>query len=279
MPDFAGSWYPGEAEGCLDAFQKFEQAAVSPTAISTPRAGVVPHAGWVFSGSIAYNVIRALRSAGDGPCTVLLFGGHLAPGAPASVIKGGAFWTPLGDIPTDDELIESLLQSTSIQSITPTHAAPNNTVELQLPLIKHFFPHARIVVIGAPPCTETLSLVDTLMEVADKLDRETIILGSTDLTHYGSNYGWVPQGTGAAAEKWVREENDRRLIDVACKMDPEALIAEALQHSNACCPGAAAAAMRGAQLQGSRKGELLVYATSADIHPDESFVGYAGILF
>ncbi len=279
MPDFAGSWYPGDAEGCLDAFQKFEQAAVSPTAIATPRAGVVPHAGWAFSGSIAYNVIRALSSAGDDPCTVLLFGGHLSPRGPASVIKGGGLWTPLGHIPTDDELIELLLQSTSIQSITPTRAAPDNTVELQLPLIKHFFPHARIVVIGAPPHPETLSLVDTLMEVAGKLNRKTIILGSTDLTHYGPNYGWVPQGTGAAAEKWVREENDRRLIDIACKMDPEALITEALQRSNACCPGAAAAAIRGAWRLGSREGELLVYATSSDIRPDESFVGYAGLLF
>jgi MEMO1 family protein len=279
-PDFAGSWYPSHEEECLRVFDEFERACVPRKGTGNVRGGIVPHAGWVFSGRIAYNVLRELaRHGAEHAETVVLFGGHLQPTSPATVMTEGEFWTPLGNIPVDKELAEPLVQRLDLRRETPEQHSPDNTVELQAPLIRHLLPRARLVVIGAPPRQEMLHLADTVVEVARELGRRIVVVGSTDLTHYGPNYGWTPQGIGAKAEAWVRENNDPRFIDLACRLEPRGMIDEALKSSNACCPGAAAAAVRGAQKLDAAAGELLAYATSADVRRDTSFVGYAGILF
>jgi hypothetical protein len=243
------------------------------------RGGIVPHAGWFFSGRIAYNVIRELARHASDPNTLVLFGSHLSPSSPISLMGHGSFGTPLGDIPIDQELTDVLAQKFNIQWESLDHHAPDNTVELQAPMIKYLLPNVRLVVISAPPREEILQLADTVVDIATQLDRHIVTLGSTDLTHYGPNYGWMPKGLGPAALKWVKEENDKRLIDLACRLDAKGLIDEALENANACCPGAAAAALRCGQKLGATNGELLVYSTSADIRPDVSFVGYAGIVF
>ena len=78
---------------------------------------------------------------------------------------------------------------------------------------------------------------------------------------------------------WVREVNDRRFIDAVLAMDVEAVIERALGERSACSAGGALAAMGFARERGVSRGELLRYCTSRDVHPAESFVGYAGIVF
>jgi AmmeMemoRadiSam system protein B len=77
----------------------------------------------------------------------------------------------------------------------------------------------------------------------------------------------------------VRDENDRRVIDAMTRMDPEAVIREGLSNDNACCSGAAAAAIAAGKTMGAQKAETLIYATSYDKSPGDSFVGYVGMLF
>jgi MEMO1 family protein len=277
--DFAGSWYPDSERRCLQMFEQFEAAAVdAPVEASSLRGGIVPHAGWVFSGGIAYNVIRELARTAPQTETVVLFGGHLHPSSPVGIMPQGDFWTPLGAIPTDEELAASLAGG-AVEIIAPERHAPDNTIELQAPLIRHLMPDAALLVVSAPPRAETLQLARDLAAAAERLGREIVAVGSTDLSHYGPNYGWAPAGGGAKAEAWVREENDPRFIERACALDPQGAMDEGLRSSNACCPGAAAAAMEIALARGAEQGHLLTYATSSDVRPDASFVGYAGIVF
>jgi hypothetical protein len=105
------------------------------------------------------------------------------------------------------------------------------------------------------------------------------VLGSTDLTHYGYNYGYAPKGVGKAAVDWVKNENDRRLVDLILRMDAEEVIRESLTNHNACCSGAVAAAIAAAKKLGARQAQKLFYATSYDVRPDNSFVGYVGVVF
>jgi hypothetical protein len=79
--------------------------------------------------------------------------------------------------------------------------------------------------------------------------------------------------------EWVKRENDKGLIDRALKMDTEGLLKHALENNSACSAGAAISAMTTCKTLGAEKGVLLDYYTSYDIMPDESFVGYAGILY
>ena len=106
-----------------------------------------------------------------------------------------------------------------------------------------------------------------------------MILGSTDLTHYGYNYGHTPKGGGREAVDWVKNENDKRAVDLMMAMDAEGVVEESLKNHNACCSGAVAAAISAAKSLGAQEGKKLIYSTSYDIRPDNSFVGYVGIVF
>jgi hypothetical protein len=111
------------------------------------------------------------------------------------------------------------------------------------------------------------------------MGRKIMVLGSTDLTHYGYNYAFTPKGVGKEAVDWVKNKNDKRVVDLMLEMDTEEIIRESLINSNACCSGAAATAIAAMKRMGATKGERLIYTTSYDIRPDNSFVGYVGAVF
>ena len=281
LPHFAGSWYPDAMDECLRTFERYEAACEERESHGPLVGGVVPHAGWMYSGHIAYNVVRELARAAGEVDTVVVFGGHLGPRHPAVIMTRGDFWTPLGDINTDEQLAAGVCDcDVEINIETPEAPQRDNTIELQAPLIKHLLPDACMVTIKAPPNPDTLRLAQAVVKTAGSLGRRVVYLGSTDLSHYGPNYGWSPKGVGAGARRWVREENDRQFIEATCGMDPEAMMQQALVQQNACCPGAASAAVECGRQLGATGGELLIQALSSDIPPPgDSFVGYAGILF
>ena len=68
-------------------------------------------------------------------------------------------------------------------------------------------------------------------------------IGSTDLTHYGPNYGFVPRGLGASSVEWVKKENDKGFIEEALRMNAEGLLHHAVENNSACSPGAVASAV------------------------------------
>ena len=75
------------------------------------------------------------------------------------------------------------------------------------------------------------------------------------------------------------ESNDREIVDIFLTADWKKALHSALSKHNACCPGAAAATIGAVRQKGIEKGVLVQYTTSYDIHPDSSFVGYAGVVF
>jgi len=276
--DFAGSWYPGNRSECRRMIESFmKEARPCPNGGRKHTGGIVPHAGWVFSGQTACNVIQCLQASR--PQTVVLFGRHLHPGSPNFIMTQGAWETPLGNLSIDEDLAGSLAVEFPFEVETATRYGQDNTIELQLPFIRHFFPEADIVPIGVPPAAESIRIGERVVELADSLKRDILAIGSTDLTHYGMNYGFTPKGVGEKALEWVRSENDRRVIDRMIAMDAEGVIEEGLRSQNACCAGAAAAAIAASRAMGVKAGQELAYATSYDVRPDTSFVGYVGIVF
>jgi len=276
---FAGSWYPAGASECEREIRHFLDEGKS-IAVSAGKlvGGIVPHAGWFFSGSIACNVIHRLRN-GDAPDALVIFGMHLHSNSPSFIMKEGAYQTPFGEIPVAEGLAAELADRFSFTVETPARFTQDNTVELQLPFIKYFFPDAAIVAMGVPPAKGSLAIGRAVAEIARDLGVKIKVIGSTDLTHYGYNYGFVSKGVGKDAVSWVRNENDRRVVDAMLAMDPEQVIREGLEHQNACCAGAAAAAIAAGKQLGAQKAAKIAYATSYDKAPGDSFVGYVGIVF
>lgn len=276
---FSGSWYPSDRQACEDRIREFVEAdKYPPGSIANPVGGIVPHAGWYFSGSIACNVIHQLAKVAS-PDVVVVFGMHLHSGSPRYIMPEGKWETPFGAITVDTALAGALTRQYTFQVESPSRFQQDNTIELQLPFVRYFFKDARIVAMGVPPTQETLELARSVVHAARELDLRIVVIGSTDLTHYGPSYGFTSQGTGSKALNWVRDENDRRVIDAMTRMDPEAVIREGLSNDNACCCGAAAAAIAAGRAMGARKAEVMAYATSYDKNPVDSFVGYVGMLF
>jgi len=277
--DFAGSWYPGRDDECRRAIETFTASAVSCGGKDDVLVGgIVPHAGWVFSGRIACNVIKCLSDLNRAD-TCLIFGRHLHPGAKNFIMKEGRWATPLGELDIDREVAEKLVAEFPFQVETAARYEEDNTIELQLPFIRFYFPEVKIVPMGLPPVPASLAIAKRAAEISTEMGRKTIVIGSTDLTHYGYNYAFTPKGAGPEAVQWVKKENDKRIVDLMVRMDGEGVISDAAKNYNACCAGAAAAAIAAAKVLGAHSADALIYSTSYDVRPDSSFVGYVGIVF
>ena len=275
----AGSWYPGSASGCEKEIKNFlEEYSQKPMPERALTGGIAPHAGWYFSGSIACNVINCLKDE-HSPDVFVVFGMHLHTGSPSYIMKEGAWETPFGAIEIQKALAAELVEKFSFQIESAENFTQDNTIELQLPFIKYFYKDAKIVPIGVPPTKNSLEIGKAVADISNRLGLRIKIIGSTDLTHYGPNYGFVTRGTGSAALDWVRNENDRSVIDAMLDMDPDTVISEALSKHNACCSGAAATAIAAAKRIGAEKADMIAYSTSYDKSPGDSFVGYVGIVF
>jgi MEMO1 family protein len=208
---FAGSWYPARASACEAEIRGFlEQSPIPRPRTARPVGGILPHAGWAYSGAIACQVIHWLKEAGPpSPDVVTVFGGHLHPASPNVMMPEGVWETPFGGLPVAEELAAEMVGQFPFRLETPERAAPDNTIELQLPFIKYFFPETTLLALGVAPAETAPRIGGALVASARRLGRSLIVLGSTDLTHYGPNYGFTGHGSGAAAVAWVTQESDR----------------------------------------------------------------------
>jgi AmmeMemoRadiSam system protein B len=182
-------------------------------------------------------------------------------------------------IPVAEDLASELAKKFPFRLETPDKFSQDNTIELQMPFIKYFFPDAKILAMGVAPNDRSLAIGKAVVDVSKRLGLTIQVIGSTDLTHYGFNYGFAGHGSGALAVNWVKQENDRRVIEAMLELDSPRIISEALANQNACCPGAAAAAILAGKHLGAKEAETISYATSYDRSPSDSFVGYVGIVF
>jgi AmmeMemoRadiSam system protein B len=219
---------------------------------------------------LAYKVIRGLKPADS----VVVIGGHLHPHDHVKVIECDSFETPLGHLENDFDLWKMVAR----EIVLEPDLARDNTVEVILPLVKHQFPDSRVFCLRAPPSGKAVDLGRVLASCVKGALTTLVVIGSTDLTHYGPNYGFSPKGLGPNSLEWVREKNDKDFLDAACALDAKAMIRLGVETFSACSAGAAAAAAAFASEFGLR-GELLGYGTSCDTHPDDSFVGYGAVSY
>ncbi len=298
---FAGSWYPANTNRCEEHVKQFLSEKYGPIK-GQFVGGVVPHAGWFFSGSIACRVIASIalsaRSTLESVAgieeerhsnrlmpvkidAIFIFGMHLNPKDKPRVMTSGAWETPFGELLIHESLATEFGKNPAIDARidSPDSFPEENTIELQLPFIKYFFPDAAIVPVGVPPSGIAEKVGKIAAETSKQLGLNVVVLGSTDMTHYGSNYGFTPAGSGIQALGWVKNDNDPKAINAICSMNCSDIIYEGLKNRNLCCSGAVAATVAAAKKMGAVKGVAFDYTTSYDKHPGVSFVGYSGILF
>ncbi len=265
----SNGWYP-DSKRELERMVRDWITGVLP---GSSHAGVVPHAGWSFCGSIIAQVVNELSSDID---TIVILGGHNPPGGPFISYNYDEWITPTGSYSMDDMLVESLEQSTIEKFIEESEA--DNTVEVVMALALFLKPDAKWAAWRVPADSRAIDFGEKLAKAAKDTHRRLAVLGSTDLTHYGPRYGFVPQESLGNPVRWV-SERDHRMLDALLDFDGEEALRRANFEKAACSSGGAVAAMSYAKILGAHKGRVLSYATSRDVWPDDSFVGYAGVVW
>jgi MEMO1 family protein len=263
-------WYPDTDNETKKMIKEWDKESTPP--VTNGVAGVVPHAGWFFSGSLAF---RAFQCLDKEISTVVIIGGHLPKNGGILAAKDAEYETPLGNILLDETLLQSLSADLEIKE----DVFADNTVEIQLPIVKYLFPESKLLWLRAEPTMKAVDLGKTLAHTADKLNRTIAVIGSSDLTHYGLSYGFNPKGNGEEAYRWVTEDNDKKMVDLLLSFDFESAIDHAVTNKAACSPGGAVAAGAFARERYNGGSILVDYYTSRVKHKAESFVGYAGIVY
>lgn len=292
QPFSAGGFYDASPDQCTRAAADLIATAVIPADLpGVLYGGLVPHAGWTYSGRLAAMTFKALCAAGDVDTFVLFGADHMGTVRMGEVFDSGAWQTPMGEVGVDEELASAL-----VAAGTPLRANPDahdyvprtgraeHSIEVQLPILRTATPEARIVPIAVPPTPLAVEIGRTVGAVLADRPGRTVVVGSTDLTHHGGHFG-CPGGRGAVGEQWARQ-NDRRMLDLVEAMADERIIDEAAAHMNACGAGAIAATVAACKHLGASRGLCLEYTNSYEVihathpnYPDDTTVGYASVVF
>ena len=189
-PVVAGAWYPSKPdELAREVDRLLERARVHPGA--PVRALIEPHAGFTYSGAVAAHGFRHVQ--GKAYSRVILLGpSHYAAFRGAALPPADVYRTPLGDVPLDVDSLRALAKvpgfATMGQPFEPEHCLEAEVPFLQRSLVPGW--HLLPVLIGSG------SAGPSAQEVADGirpyLDAETLIVVSSDFTHFGRGFGYVP---------------------------------------------------------------------------------------
>lgn len=252
-----------------------------PALEKPPVAGLVPHAGWEFSGAVAAKAFFTIKKYRQ-PDTFIFFGTVHRPIRASAVYSRGSWATPFGEVLIDDRLSERILGK--IEGLAERDEAAHeheHSIEVQMPFLKYFFPDARAVPISVLPDERAHLLGRQIAKLVTEESVNAVIIGTTDLTHYGDPYFFTAAGYGRTAHEWMKR-NDARIISLATTLKDDEIVAEAEINRNACGAGALAATVGAARTCGCRAGAILAYTTSFDVMPEREFrmgVGYVSMIF
>lgn len=262
----AGSWYPGDPSVLKNDITAYFDH-VPDTGIDGEIVGLVaPHAGYMYSGQVAAYAYKLIRDKKYN--TVILIGpSHRVAFSGISIYGKGAYETPLGLVPVDEDLAEALLKKCKRIIDYPQAHAQEHSLEIQLPFLQvalgafSFVP----LVMGDQNAETCRKMADVIYEAGK--DRHILIVGSTDLSHFHND-------KKARALDGVVLEHIRTY-------DTEGLLESlAMDKAEACGGGPMAVAMMASQKLGARHARLLKYANSGDVTGDkESVVGYTSAVY
>jgi len=180
----AGTFYPGNASALAAEVEEL-LGGVEPGGprLGYPKALVVPHAGYVYSGPVAAHAYDELAAARGAVRRVVLLGPvHRVPVRGLAVPSAGGFATPLGTVRLDGEALRAARALPQVVESDAAHAL-EHSLEVQLPFLQKVLGDFAL----APFAVGSASV----QEVAEVIERlwggpETLVVISTDLSHYHS---------------------------------------------------------------------------------------------
>ncbi len=216
-PAVAGRFYPGEASELREAIAGYLEVARSTVAyeVTCPRALIVPHAGYVYSGPVAASGYAFLESFSDQFDRVVLLGPcHHVPVDGLAYCEADLFETPLGMVPVDVDALAGLSRTAFVGPLDAAHAR-EHSLEVHLPFLQTVLDEFRVVplVVGNASAEQVATVLRTLA------DERTLIVVSSDLSHY-EEYDRARGIDVATAEAIVHGRIDELRGDRACGFVP-----------------------------------------------------------
>ncbi|MEJ5166681.1 MAG: AmmeMemoRadiSam system protein B, partial [Thermoanaerobaculia bacterium] len=235
---------------------------------------VSPHAGYVFSGATAGRVFKVLE--GKNYKKIILMGTSHTSGASGALLADyDYFQIPGAKIPLERNIIKELSKKDGFQIQNGAHTR-EHSLEVQLPFLKEVLKDFKIIpmVIGGSTGPEVARRV--AKGLLPFLDEETLVVVSTDFTHYGPNYGYIP----------FREDVPRKMKDLDLGawelIFPQSseIFSAYLEVTEATICGEKALMVLSEILPKNSKKQFVHYTTSGEIMGDwENAVGYLAGFF
>lgn len=178
-PAVAGLFYPSEPAELREAIKVYLKMAKGLGPV--PKAVIVPHAGYIYSGPIAANAYALVGKGKDFINRVVLLGtAHRVEFTGLATTGVDEFLTPLGSVPVDQKTIGMVSNFSRVHCIDQAHDQ-EHSLEVQLPFLQIVLNDFQIIPFVVGDCSPD--------EVADVLDhlwgkKETLIVVSSDLSHY-----------------------------------------------------------------------------------------------
>jgi hypothetical protein len=273
-PKIAGSWYPASAEA-IEAMLPEEPAG---PVLPHPAAIVVPHAGYAYSADVAAAAYSRLPAAEYDKVIILAPSHCVAMRRSFSVEPAADVATPFGTVSFPAELHDALAALPGARYVPAAHPG-EHAIDIQLPLIKRYLPHCAVggLVVGEwnarlPEDAEMLRAF--AKEFRKIVDKKTLVVVSSDFTHYGRSFGYIPFRDNV--QERLRAL-DGEMVEALSKNDPLAW-SDALARTGATVCGASPLLLLLAALPEEARFEQLAYATSGEKTRDWSHVvSYAAL--
>jgi MEMO1 family protein len=253
----AGMFYPAGSEQLKrllsDLFRDYEH-------IGDASGVVSPHAGYIYSGSVAAQAFSAFDPRFSGTFIVI---GPSHQGL-MTCISAIPWETPLGLVETDTDLAACIDIPVDEGAMSYGN---ENSLEVQMPFIKYRFPDARIlpIMIGRQTLSEVDHVSKIIIDALDRYHGQVKIVASSDFSHYVSH------------EK--ASKDDMYAIDALISMDVEEFFYRIRTHRiTACGYGPVGCMLSILKKRGAARCDLLKYATSGEVSGDyNQVVGYAAL--
>lgn len=260
-PAVAGYFYPANADELRREIQGFLPERTKVAA----RAIIVPHAGYMYSGHVAGEVYASVEL----PETfIILCPNHTGQGSDFDLYPEGEWVTPLGRAAVDSELSDALLSRFPKAAIDGRAHLREHSLEVQLPFLQYLKGEISFLPICIREFRYDLlqELAHVLAEIIRTSKRETLLIASSDMTHF--------ENAESASKK------DNLAIKQIELLNPRGLYDTVHQYDISMCGylPVTVAALATNEL-GATRARLLKYANSGDITRDYSqVVGYAGMV-
>jgi len=238
--------------------------------IKKPLGLIAPHAGYVYSGSVAGTTYASART--DKKNFILLGPNHTGRGSPISLSKED--WkTPLGDVKINQPLAERF---SKIAQVDESAHKQEHSLEVQLPFMQAMYQDFTFL----PLCLMHLEFHELEKLAFKLLDENSFYIASSDFIHFGPMYGYEPVSSGIKTNLgWVKSV-DMRMIDLVCKLKAKEFYDEVAENEYSICGYIPITLITLVMKRlGARGGTLIDYKTSYEVREDPSFVSYAGIVF